>query len=179
MQRTRVRRAGALLVGLSLLATACGDDKEATSTTAAETTMPTETTGADGVLEGTLASAPRGEHGFGYDPIFYYPPYGRTLAEVSEAEKVAVAHRGIATCLLASLACSADAQQSAAPNDVAARVGDRTISMKEVDERWQKEEPGQKAQAEQALYDGRRAALEAIVAEAEALKSYLVGKISG
>ncbi|MFZ9628729.1 MAG: ABC transporter substrate-binding protein [Ilumatobacteraceae bacterium] len=46
MQRTRVRRAGALLVGLSLLATACGDDKEATSTTAAETTVPSETTGA-------------------------------------------------------------------------------------------------------------------------------------
>ena len=55
-------------------------------------------------------------------------------------------HIVIAACLLASLACSADAQQSATPNDVAARVGDRTISMKEVDERWQKEEPGQKAQ---------------------------------
>ena len=74
-------------------------------------------------------------------------------------------HIVIAACLLASLACSADAQQSATPTDVAARVGDRTISIKEVDDRWQKEEPGQKAQAEQALYDGRRAALEAIVAD--------------
>jgi protein-disulfide isomerase len=74
-------------------------------------------------------------------------------------------HLAIALCLLTSLACAADAQQSAAPNDVAARVGDRAISMKEVDDRWQKEEPGQKAQAEQALYDGRRAALEAIVAD--------------
>ena len=49
-----------------------------------------------GVVEGTIAQAPHGAGGFGYDPIFYYPPYGRTLAEVSEAEKVAVAHRGIA-----------------------------------------------------------------------------------
>ena len=49
-----------------------------------------------GVVEGTIAEAPHGTGGFGYDPIFYYPPYGRTLAEVSEAEKVAVAHRGIA-----------------------------------------------------------------------------------
>ncbi len=49
-----------------------------------------------GVVEGEIANAPRGVGGFGYDPIFYYPPYGRTLAEVSEAEKVRVAHRGVA-----------------------------------------------------------------------------------
>jgi XTP/dITP diphosphohydrolase len=49
-----------------------------------------------GVVEGEVASAPRGAAGFGYDPIFYYPPYRRTLAEVSEAEKVGVAHRGVA-----------------------------------------------------------------------------------
>lgn len=49
-----------------------------------------------GVVEGEIADAPRGSGGFGYDPIFYYPPYGRTLAEVSEGEKIAVAHRGIA-----------------------------------------------------------------------------------
>ena len=49
-----------------------------------------------GVVEGTIAAAPRGSGGFGYDPIFFYPPYGRTLAEVSELEKVAVAHRGVA-----------------------------------------------------------------------------------
>lgn len=50
-----------------------------------------ETTGA---IEGEIADAARGEAGFGYDPIFYYPPYGRTLGEVSEAEKSRVAHRG-------------------------------------------------------------------------------------
>jgi XTP/dITP diphosphohydrolase len=48
------------------------------------------------VVEGTIAVAPRGRGGFGYDPIFFYPPYGRTLAEVTEPEKIAVAHRGIA-----------------------------------------------------------------------------------
>jgi XTP/dITP diphosphohydrolase len=49
-----------------------------------------------GVVDGTIADAPRGSAGFGYDPIFFYQPYARTLAEVSEAEKIAVAHRGIA-----------------------------------------------------------------------------------
>jgi XTP/dITP diphosphohydrolase len=49
-----------------------------------------------GVIEGQVADAPRGAGGFGYDPIFYYAPYRRTLAEVSEAEKVRVAHRGVA-----------------------------------------------------------------------------------
>jgi XTP/dITP diphosphohydrolase len=49
-----------------------------------------------GVVEGEIADAPRGSGGFGYDPIFFYPPYGRTLAEVSDAEKIAVAHRGVA-----------------------------------------------------------------------------------
>ena len=47
-----------------------------------------------GSVEGEIAAAPRGRHGFGYDPIFYFPAYGGTLAEVSEAEKLRVAHRG-------------------------------------------------------------------------------------
>lgn len=45
-------------------------------------------------IDGEIADAPAGAHGFGYDPIFYYPPYGATLAEVDEARKLAVAHRG-------------------------------------------------------------------------------------
>jgi XTP/dITP diphosphohydrolase len=49
---------------------------------------------ATGVVEGEIASAPRGTHGFGYDPIFFYPPYGCTLAEVEGAKKAAVSHRG-------------------------------------------------------------------------------------
>jgi XTP/dITP diphosphohydrolase len=47
-----------------------------------------------GVIEGIIAPEPRGDSGFGYDPIFYYPPYGRTLAEVSAEQKAAVSHRG-------------------------------------------------------------------------------------
>ena len=35
-----------------------------------------------------------GVHGFGYDPIFFYPPYGVTLAEVDGERKAAVSHRG-------------------------------------------------------------------------------------
>lgn len=49
---------------------------------------------AEGRVEGQVADEPRGTNGFGYDPIFYYPPYGRTLAEVDNSRKLAVAHRG-------------------------------------------------------------------------------------
>jgi len=44
-------------------------------------------------VEGRLATEPRGTDGFGYDPIFFYPPFGRTLAEVG-ARKTEVSHRG-------------------------------------------------------------------------------------
>ena len=50
-----------------------------------------ETTGA---VEGEVATEPQGVAGFGYDPIFYYPPYQRTLAEVSAEDKRLVSHRG-------------------------------------------------------------------------------------
>jgi XTP/dITP diphosphohydrolase len=49
---------------------------------------------AEGRVEGRIAREPRGTNGFGYDPLFYYPPYGRTLAEVDNDRKLAVAHRG-------------------------------------------------------------------------------------
>jgi XTP/dITP diphosphohydrolase len=49
---------------------------------------------AEGVVEGRIAPEPRGTNGFGYDPIFVYPPYGRTLAEVDDEAKLAVSHRG-------------------------------------------------------------------------------------
>ena len=51
---------------------------------------------ADGLVAGEIAPEPRGTHGFGYDPIFFYPPYGCTLAEVDGERKAAVSHRGIA-----------------------------------------------------------------------------------
>lgn len=47
----------------------------------------------EATIEGTVAEAPRGEHGFGYDPIFRYPPLGRTTAEMTMDEKSAVSHR--------------------------------------------------------------------------------------
>ena len=47
-----------------------------------------------GIVEGRVQLPPRGDGGFGYDPIFHYPPYGRTLAEVTREEKAAVSHRG-------------------------------------------------------------------------------------
>ena len=45
-------------------------------------------------VEGLLAEKPAGPNGFGYDPIFWYPDYGRTFGEVSDDEKTAVSHRG-------------------------------------------------------------------------------------
>jgi XTP/dITP diphosphohydrolase len=51
---------------------------------------------ARGTVEGAIAPEPRGQHGFGYDPIFFYPPEGKTLGEVSDDVKRAVSHRGAA-----------------------------------------------------------------------------------
>ena len=51
---------------------------------------------ARGTVEGRVAPEPRGTLGFGYDPIFFYPPEGRTLGEVSDDVKRAVSHRGAA-----------------------------------------------------------------------------------
>jgi XTP/dITP diphosphohydrolase len=48
---------------------------------------------ARGTVEGEIAAAPSGANGFGYDPIFYYPPYSSTLGEASAAQKHAVSHR--------------------------------------------------------------------------------------
>ena len=50
----------------------------------------------EGVAEGVIAEAPRGSGGFGYDPVFFYPPLGRTFAELSDEEKARVSHRGLA-----------------------------------------------------------------------------------
>jgi non-canonical purine NTP pyrophosphatase (RdgB/HAM1 family) len=45
-------------------------------------------------VEGRIALGPSGPNGFGYDPIFFYPPYGRTFGEVAREEKDRVSHRG-------------------------------------------------------------------------------------
>jgi XTP/dITP diphosphohydrolase len=48
---------------------------------------------ARGTIEGRVAPEPRGDGGFGYDPIFFYPPFGCTLAEAGD-RKSTVSHRG-------------------------------------------------------------------------------------
>ena len=50
----------------------------------------------EGTCEGLIAQAPRGEGGFGYDPIFFFPPLDATFGEVSAEAKHRVSHRGIA-----------------------------------------------------------------------------------
>ena len=55
---------------------------------------------ADGACAGLIAAAPRGTAGFGYDPVFLYPPLGRTFAELARAEKDRVSHRAAAIAAL-------------------------------------------------------------------------------
>jgi XTP/dITP diphosphohydrolase len=59
---------------------------------------------ARGVVEGRIASEPKGAGGFGYDPIFFYPPFGQTLAEAGD-RKAAVSHRGAAFRALRAYLC--------------------------------------------------------------------------
>jgi XTP/dITP diphosphohydrolase len=47
-----------------------------------------------GEVRGRIAFAPRGDSGFGYDPLFYYPPLRRTFAELPPEVKNKVSHRG-------------------------------------------------------------------------------------
>lgn len=47
-----------------------------------------------GAVEGVIAETPRGDHGFGYDPVFFLPAFGCTMAELAPAQKNAISHRG-------------------------------------------------------------------------------------
>jgi protein-disulfide isomerase len=80
--------------------------------------------------------------------------------------------RAVFLALLATfLACSSSAQS---PSDVAARIGGQSVTVKELDERWRKTDAADQIETIQKLYDGRRNALEAIVADmllAEAAKA--------
>jgi XTP/dITP diphosphohydrolase len=55
---------------------------------------------AEGRVDGTIAAAPRGTSGFGYDPIFVPAGETRTIGELSAAEKDALSHRGRAAAVL-------------------------------------------------------------------------------
>jgi XTP/dITP diphosphohydrolase len=61
-----------------------------------------------GTYDGEIAEAPRGENGFGYDPLLYLPDVRRTSAELSAAEKNARSHRGKAARSLAALLAAAE-----------------------------------------------------------------------
>ena len=49
-----------------------------------------------GACEGRIIEAPRGSNGFGYDPVFFIPAMGKTMAELTAAQKNRVSHRGLA-----------------------------------------------------------------------------------
>ena len=53
-----------------------------------------------GTMYGEVAKEPQGLYGFGYDPIFYYPQYNKTVAELDESIKNKISHRGNASRLL-------------------------------------------------------------------------------
>ncbi|MDP3046507.1 MAG: non-canonical purine NTP pyrophosphatase, partial [Chloroflexota bacterium] len=57
----------------------------------------------EGTCEGIIALEPKGEGGFGYDPVFYMPEFGCTMAELSEEVKNRVSHR--ARAALAAVPC--------------------------------------------------------------------------
>ena len=67
----------------------------------------------EGACEGRIARAPRGDHGFGYDPVFFLPEFGQTMAELSPEIKNRISHRAQAAAearvllreWLASLPC--------------------------------------------------------------------------
>jgi XTP/dITP diphosphohydrolase len=56
--------------------------------------------------EGTLANEPRGEHGFGYDPIFFFKELDRTYAEITREQKNRYSHRGKAFRKILALAAT-------------------------------------------------------------------------
>lgn len=61
----------------------------------------------EGRCPGVILTAPRGENGFGYDPLFYIPGLGKSFAELSPEEKNAISHRGRALRKFADAFCAA------------------------------------------------------------------------
>lgn len=62
-----------------------------------------DTLSAEGAVEGIVTGAPRGAGGFGYDPLFWLPSHGRSMAELGVGEKNAISHRGQALAKLLAL----------------------------------------------------------------------------
>lgn len=62
-----------------------------------------QTWATEGAVEGRIAYEPRGAHGFGYDPVFYLPELGRTMAELPEETKNQLSHRARAAAAMRDL----------------------------------------------------------------------------
>lgn len=56
----------------------------------------------EGTVAGQILTAPRGANGFGYDPLFFVPDMGKTMAEMTDAEKNSISHRGRALAKMMS-----------------------------------------------------------------------------
>lgn len=59
----------------------------------------------NGKAEGRIIDEPRGKNGFGYDPVFFYPPFNKTFGELTPDEKQAVSHRSAALKLFIAFLC--------------------------------------------------------------------------
>ncbi len=68
-----------------------------------------------GVCEGRITTERRGTRGFGYDPIFCYPPFGATFGEIDETRKDRVSHRGLALSRVATFLRSSAGRAFLAP----------------------------------------------------------------
>jgi len=68
---------------------------------------------AEALVEGQIAKEERGGRGFSYDPIFFYPPLGRTFAELTHQEKNAISHRAFAVREILRMSDSAQVRRAA------------------------------------------------------------------
>lgn len=67
-------------------------------------------------VEGRIAEEPRGSNGFGYDPVFFYPPYGKTFGEIPREMKDRVSHRGKAFARLRAFLTTLPSSPTATPS---------------------------------------------------------------
>jgi XTP/dITP diphosphohydrolase len=78
-------------------------DPDAAGGSSASLATPATPITVEGVCEGVIANAVAGDRGFGYDPLFFVPSYGRTMAQLSADEKDSISHRGVAARAMASI----------------------------------------------------------------------------
>jgi len=81
-----------------------------------------------GEATGVILENPRGANGFGYDPVFFYPPLARTFAELTASEKAGVSHRGRAFRKLAAWASESGALDTRGSGDKIVPTADKTFA---------------------------------------------------